>query len=63
MLLDRSYNKTLNTTKMPNNKSYRLMPNNKSYKLMPNGKRDYKKREKEKKKRKGKRHYSDGIKS
>ena len=51
MLLHCSYNKKLNTAKMPNNKSYKLntttMPNNKSYKLdttvMPNnnGNRDY----------------------
>ena len=41
MLLHCSYNKTLNTTKRLNNKSYKLMPSNKSYKLMPNEKRDY----------------------
>ena len=29
MLLHCSYNKKLNTTKMPNNKSYKLMPNEK----------------------------------
>ena len=34
MLLHSSYNKKLNTTKMPNNKSYKLMSNN-------NEKRDY----------------------
>ena len=34
MLLHCSCNKKLNTTKMPNNKSYKLMPNN-------NEKRDY----------------------
>ena len=28
MLLHCSYNKKLNTTKIPNNKSYKLMPNN-----------------------------------
>ena len=28
MLLHCSYNKKLNTTKMPNNISYKLMPNN-----------------------------------
>ena len=39
MVLHCSYNKKLNTTKMANNKSYKLMP--KSYKLMPNEKRDY----------------------
>ena len=41
MLLHCSYSKKLNTTKIPNNKSYKLMPNNKSYKLMPNEKRSY----------------------
>ena len=41
MLLHCSYIKKLHTTKMPNNKSYKLMPNNKNYKLMPNEKRDY----------------------
>ena len=34
MLLHCSYNKKLNTTKMPDNESYKLMPNN-------NEKRDY----------------------
>ena len=34
MLLHCSYNKKLNTAKMPNNKSYKLMPNK-------NEKRDY----------------------
>ena len=29
MLLHCSYHKKLNTTKMPNNKSYKLMPNEK----------------------------------
>ena len=29
MILHCSYNKKLNTTKMPNNKSYKLMPNEK----------------------------------
>ena len=41
MLLPCSYNKKLNTKRMPNNKSYKLMHNNKSYQLMPNEKRDY----------------------
>ena len=41
MLLHFSHNKKLNTTKMPNNKNYKLMLNNKSYKLMPDEKRDY----------------------
>ena len=41
MLLHCSYNKKLHTTKMANNKSYKVMPNNKSYKLIPNEKRDY----------------------
>ena len=41
MLLHCSYNKKLNTTKMPNIKSCNIMPNNKSYKLMPNEKRGY----------------------